>query len=184
MCGTHISHACFEAIRISRSNRYIRLTASPKKCAQALEWEFELNRIREASKYHASAKGKRAAEKRRDEIIGRQQMVDYLMQSARGGVLKTGLDATIEWTEKFCEPSDDCGVSFDKSELYQMFYEAGYIENDFVGIEPSDFDQNKMGRYIVGQVMNCLGRGMPPHPVCKWFCKQYWGMTSEKQLTA
>ncbi len=76
------------------------------------------------------------------------------------------------WADAGCPPTEK---SIHK-ELVQRMQAEGYYENEGVVPKGTKFDgstSDKVGRWIIGQCINCLNKGMPPHPVVQRFGMQY-----------
>ncbi len=77
------------------------------------------------------------------------------------------------------EKADDCGVKFSTSALADSLEAAGYKENENVTDDPDWLNtKDRLGRYIIGQIINCLRSGMPPHPVALKFISEYEALTN------
>lgn len=59
--------------------------------------------------------------------------------------------------------------------LHYKLEEAGYISSEMAGLRSRWYEENQevLGFYIVGQAMNCLESGMPPHPILGDFVDRY-----------
>ena len=83
-------------------------------------------------------------------------------------------DSLMDWLYSFAEIADDIRLEFNKYELAKKLEDAGFVHNQYVGNSPEWFNtRQRMARYIVGQVIDCLLGGMPPHPVTMTFIEKY-----------
>lgn len=84
------------------------------------------------------------------------------------------LPKTVRWLSRFSEWADYIGVNYNQQEVIATL-ESKYQDGAHVGRPKEDFqaDPQVMGEYIVGQAINCLKSGMPPHPVTQRFAKEY-----------
>ena len=183
--GTRIEHACAEAERLATLHKEpvtfkfngIELTANPDcdpdKLVEAFFETIESDRQR----WEQSAEGKAEIEKRETEVKRKQGSIDGLLAELDSvlAVKHNGLDGVMQWLNEFTPPSDDIRVKFDKAALAKKFLDAGFKENEHVGRPPAAFDNRPvMAEYIVGQVINMLNHGMPPHPVTSSFVEKYF----------
>ena len=93
------------------------------------------------------------------------------------------LEKIIDWLDEFTPLSDDIGVTseFNPFDISNQLTRAGFNENEGVGEDPGWFNtRQRMGRYIIGQVINCLNKGMPPHPITTTFIEKYRQLPEEE----
>jgi hypothetical protein len=93
-------------------------------------------------------------------------------------ILKNGnMGNLMDWLESFTLPADDIAVKINHGYIAGLMEGAGYVENDGVGNSPEWFsNQERMGRYIVGQAIACLKSGMPPHGITLSFVAKWRGL--------
>ena len=191
--GTHINRACAEACEIAKETgedvsfdfNEIILTATPETDAVSLAKEYARLSEERRQAYLESPQGKVAAEKRAAEIVEKIGKVDALV-SALPEILQNGdMGNLIGWLESFTLPADDIAVKIDHARLAGMLEGAGYVENDGCGNPPEWFStRERMGRYIVGQAIACLRRGLPPHGVTLGFIKKWRGLNGSNETSA
>ena len=184
--GTEISHACREAVNMAkRSGATVRfkfndveLTATPniKPDAVVAKWRRESNRLSE--EYRNSPKGRAAAAARTAEIARLKTQSETLLMALSSILLSGSTDELMDWLKSFALVADDVSVKLDTAALAAKFEAAGFKENESVGQKPEWFNTRpRMAGYIVGQVINCLKRGMPPHPVTASFVEKYQALS-------
>lgn len=180
--GERIEHACHEATRLAKEHRRlcrfsfndVTLMAAPKKSAYTLEWEWTWTLERERSAYRNSKKGQEAERQRVAEVSAMQIQSDFLIKDLPNAC-QGGLDKVMLWLSAFAEVADRIGVTFDTDWIIALLESAGFRENAHVGRHPSAFNNRKMmGHYIVGQAINCMRQGMPPHPMTLTFVEKYF----------
>lgn len=180
--GTHIEHACKEATALAIKAGHvipfkfndIALTASPQTSWKKLAEKFHSDCEKRRTEYEQSPEGIEAAENRKSEIAIKQQTVSNLIATLPTTLKEGSLDDVIDWLKRFTNPSDDIGVRFDKQKVSEIFEFHGYMENEGVGEKPDWFNtRERMGRYIIGQAINCLKSGMPPHGITLSFIEKY-----------
>jgi hypothetical protein len=66
------------------------------------------------------------------------------------------------------------------AEVLSALKQAGYKANEYSGAAFVKGDKEILGRYILGQVVDNLSSGMPPHPVASTFAAQYLAMPDTK----
>ena len=180
--GTTIYNACEVAADMAkRANQRVQfqfndvwLLATPDMSATALveQWSRDLEERRQAREN--SPEGQAQARRDRDDVAEKQTAVDALIAALPDALATFDIDSAMGWVEAFTGPSDRVGVHFNNAAIVSKFEEAGYRTNAHVGVEPDRFTRRMTGEYTIGQVMNCLERGMPPHPICLKFCREYW----------
>lgn len=179
--GSHINAVCEQACAMAAQDNDlvtftfndVLLVASPTTDWRELSKEYsrKCDEAREA--YLKSPEGIAATEKRNQEVSYRQETVSRLIYKLPI-VLAKSLDAVIEWLKEFTSPADDIGVKFNASDVARTFIAYGYKENYGVGEKPEWFNtRDRMGRYIIGQAINCLKSGMAPHGVTYTFIEKY-----------
>lgn len=184
--GYSINDACAELALAAKHHgeplemtfNEIRVVADPGDDAATLatRWRFESD-LRWKN-YRASAEGTAEAQRRREEIARKQAMVDDLV-ATWPIVAPNGWAAILHWVETLTENADDVGVKLDHAVLASMLETSGHIENQHVGESRAFFETpDNLARYIMGQVINCLRSGMPPHPVCLGFIERWRRMTA------
>lgn len=190
--GSHIQQAAREATRLAKSHRAlvrmdfndVLLRAAPKKSASTLLWEFTLGMSRAASNYRQSEKGQQEARRRALEVLQRQDAVTAAIRSLPGLLEINNLDHLMGWLHSFVEHADDVGVDFNAAagltsgglEWIAVLFEAkGYRQGEGVGQSPDWFTtRERLGRYVIGQALECIRSGMPPHPITQKFVADYF----------
>lgn len=179
--GDHISTTCREACRIARlrkkpvSFRFndIFMVASPRTKPESMAKQFDAIMKREGQRYRMSPPAILRQRERDQEIRDKQAAANGLIE-ALPLALRT-LDETMEWLRAFVPLADDIGVVIPCVALWTEFRDAGYVTGELVGQPPEWFDnRDKMGRYIIGQVMDYLRRGAAPHPMTAEFARRYF----------
>ena len=180
--GTNIEHACNEAVKMARQGdcmvRFdfngVELVASGRSDPKALSDSFldEMNKRAEA--YKKSPEGIQDAENRRLLVESNNLKAAELIRNLPALLVAETLNDLMGWLKQFAVIADDIGTRFDHRELRLALESAGYKNNEGVGQPPEWFNtRERMGRYIVGQVIDCLSTGMPPHPITLSFIGKY-----------
>lgn len=181
-CGEHINTACREATRIARKNGLpvtfefngVKLTATPDRAAADIVADYNRETERRAEEYRNSEEGRLAAARREKQIYELGAKADWLLGEVDKVLAMKRLNKVMDWLKEFVPVADDISVTFDKKALAAKFEEAGFMENEGVGQKPEWFStRERMGRYIVGQVISMLKAGMPPHPMTVRFVDKY-----------
>lgn len=192
MCGTHVESACNESLmlaeRLNKPVRFefngvkLRVNKRLSKSHILRQWEEMI--ASRGRRYCASKAGREAANKRAAEIIQKQDAINAAVRTLPGLVEGNNLDHLIGWLKSFAYHADDVAVNFNVAAGLQggglewiclLFESKGYRNNDGVGQSPDWFNtRERLGRYIIGQAINCMRRGMPPHPITDKFCDQYF----------
>jgi hypothetical protein len=186
MCGDNIAHTVRHTARLSKTSgcrvRFsfngVTLQATPKKSPVTLLWEWERINGQHAEKYRLSKKGQDAHAIRTAETARLKTQSETLLMALSSILLSGSTDELMGWLKSFALVADDVSVKLDTATLAAKFEAAGFKENEGVGQKPEWFNTRpRMASYIVGQVINCLKRGMPPHPVTVSFVEKYQALS-------
>lgn len=181
--GQHLVTACFRAARQAKRERCrvrfnfnaARLEATPKKSPSTLVWEWEQLTGRQHARWSASPAGRAAARERTEEIVARQLICDGIVENLPTQI--GSLDSVMGSLFRLALNADDIGVKLNHPRIVRTLADAGFKENDHVGQPPEFFDDRpKLGYWIVGQVINCLNLGRPPHPMTAHFVGKYFAL--------
>jgi len=179
--GEHISTACEEAKEIAKKNRKpirfdfngVKIVATGKKSISSMLWEFDLVLGQHSQTYRRSRKYQEYKKKRDREVRQSQFMVDSLTNGLPG-LIEEGLVGVVYFCAALSKYADNVDVKTDFNRIVSVLEGAGYINNEHTGRPESDFSNAEtMGRYIVGQAINCMKKGLPPHPITTEFEKTY-----------
>lgn len=185
--GTYIDTACTQASKFAIDKNChvkfnfngVEITATPKSTWDELAAQYhEATRI-EHEKYLASPECKAEEIRRTKERNEHQHEIDKLMAlldtHTDGRYYMKNMDFLMTWINSLTEHADYVGVKFDPKKVFNWFKKNKFIMGFGVG-EGEDFFQNKenMARYIIGQVMDFLDKGYPPHPVTTKFIGNYF----------
>lgn len=183
--GTHINQAAKQAVELAPvtlkfNDILIDVNHNSTESEVVKAFNFELDRL--SKEYEQSPAGIEAKQKRQVEIKRKQSDVIAHTNNLPVIIKSSNRRDLMDWLIAFTDVADDVDVNIDHGRLYKIFKKSGYVENDFVGVHESLFNEPyRMERYVVGQVMNCLKRNMPPHPITVKFCKQCLEMITAKQ---
>jgi hypothetical protein len=179
--GQDISDACRKAIALANKNgspvafRFndVDMVVSPGEGARTACDRWRAESERQAEAWRNSPKGKRAAAESEARRLEAQRETDRLIADGPR-VVTDGLAAVVRWCAKLSMSADHNGINWEPRRAATMLIAAGYRENAHVGQPPEAFRDNRqmMGEYIIGQAINCLKRGMPPHPMTEHFAKE------------
>lgn len=184
-CGTSIVTACRQAVsKAVSSQAYVRfdfngieMIATPQSNSDNLESEWSKKLEIRAETYRNSPEGRQAAldaEVRSNEA---KYQTDICMSALPFVLRENSLDSLMNWLRKFTEAADHVDAEYSTQEVIERLEGAGYARGYGVG-NPEDWFNNRerMGRYIVGQSLDCLHNGMPPHQVLFRFVDEYFEM--------
>lgn len=190
--GTTIEHACKKAVEIAQQSgqsvtfdfKGIAVTAEADSDPQALQDEWTKTMQAQAEAWRNSPEGQQAAdESKRLESNPQSKAIRLLAELPallfdRGNLWKEeSLNAIMVWLKEFSLAADHVGVKVDYPALIATLEKAGFRENEYVGQPPGWFcDKLRMSRYIMGQALNCMRMGMPPHPVTCSFVEKYFNL--------
>lgn len=186
LAGTHIDKACEEAVAQARAlDEPVRFTfngialqALPSDQPETIRQRWTTIQAEQHTAYRNSREGK-AAQARREATITRRQRETDSAIDALPKILRTDnhLDALMNWLRAFVTSADDVAVRWDQGAVVDRLILAGYHENENVGQKPEWFNtRERMGRYIIGQAINCIAHAMPPHPITIRFVEKYFAL--------
>jgi hypothetical protein len=191
--GSHIDRACEEACRYAATDNDIvaftfngiTLVANPKTDWRELSKQYSEKSDQRREDYRKSPEGIAAATQRADDVAKKQKIVSDLIYALPKVLAGGRLDDAITWLKQFTNPADDIEVKFNASEVARSFIAYGWKENDCVGEKPEWFNSKyRMGRYIVGQAINCLKMGMAPHGITLSFIEKYEALPVSSPTTS
>ena len=157
----------------SASFNGIDLLAAPGISAESLVQYYHEESDRQHQAYLASPQGKAdaiAAQIRRDSM---QRDVDALMLK-----LPTvhGHADVLEWLAAFAIVADHTGVNKDYATVLDRLRMLAYEANANTGNAYAGNDRDNVARYIVGQAMDYMQKGLPPHSVLIRFVAEWQKM--------
>lgn len=183
MAGTRIEDACEEAVRLARKNDcvvefdfndvHMQAFTTDSASDVSARWHAETDRRR--AEYESSPEYAKKQESRRIAVLVSQNEIDRIIATIDR---ISGEAEWMSWIKYFAELSDDVGVEIDLAEVSAALRRHGWVDGAHVGKPPGDFKNNKtmLAEYIMGQAINCLNRGMPPHPITRKFVDDYMAM--------
>lgn len=122
--------------------------------------------------YRKTDKYKREAAKQAERDDRDQATINELHKSMAKD-FKTQAD-TIRWLAKFTEVADNNRIVSVVSAVLMALSDAGYKRNDCVGLDKAQYtNPDTMGRWIIGQAMECMSKGLPPHSILLKFAGEY-----------
>lgn len=183
--GIHIREACKEAASKAINNNSevefefngIKVRATPQSSPASLEadWDAQMESSRKA--YKESPEYAEAQERRAEAVKSSQNVVNCFMDGIEQVLATCSTDSLLKYVVPFVEAADHVAVTFDQAKLADMLEHYGYKDGMHVGKPQEAFnDKEMMAQYIMGQVVSCLRRGMPPHPITNSFIEKYFAI--------
>lgn len=193
--GCCISEVCGVTTRTSSAWRAkiefdfngIPVKVSPFQDRWDVEQQWQSESKRRHEEYLNSDEYKAYLLERQAELKETQSKLDALLTELPSLVKDESL--LMAWCGNFADIADDVGLVWSKSSTYDILSQAGWVE-DAECIPKYASDEEKkirkaalatfkpvFARWVVGQVMNCLGMGMPPHPITRKFVDEYFAPT-------
>jgi len=185
LCGTSINFACKEAVAMAVNNKChvkfnfngINLEATPNCTPTRLISQFHTELDENARKYEESPEGIAHAKYQEEKKVENQIKIDKLIGKLSGVV--SNRDKLMKWMGEFTECADQIGTKFDEQPLVAQLESVGYSDGQFTGNPPEWFNtKERMAGYLIGQAINCLNQGMPPHPMVGRFVEDYFKLES------
>lgn len=182
--GESIKHACSNATLMAIKNQCdvefefngVKLIATKDTPSHWLESEFDRILKENREKYLQSDEYKALQQKQMEELEQCQNIMDTSIMPVFADIVECGnLDYIMSWLKQFTINADFIGVTYDKKFIADFLELNGFKENEHVG-QPKEFfnTKNNMAHYIIGQVINCLRKDMPPHPITLKFIDDYF----------
>jgi len=185
--GQNIKNACIEATLLAIKNQCdvefefngVKLVATKDKPSHWIESEFDRILKENREKYLQSDEYKALQQKQAEELAHRQNIMDTSIMPVFADIIESGnLDYIMSWIKQFAEQSDYIGVAYDKKYIADFLELNGFKENEHVGKDEYFFNtKENMARYIIGQVINYLRKGMTPHSITLKFIDDYFKLT-------
>ena len=176
--GEHISRAARRAIEAGAAAlTFNEITIPVESISTPESIEAAYTRLVESAqeRYRASPEGIAAAKRADDYRAECQRAVDSLVADLPEAA--ASIDATVQWLADFCQPANHIDVRHDMRKIFDTLAEADYTANFGVGNPPEWFStRGRVGRYIIGQGMSCLAKGLPPHGNTITFAEKYRAM--------
>lgn len=181
IAGTSISHAANAAVAMANANLQsvkfdfngVAVIVWPGDLPDSVTARWDRDFDESAKRWRDSPEGIKHQEWVQSETERRQKIVDGLMGSLTKAIDR-GLGSIVGWLATLSEFGDWNSLQWDKQWVVAELLAAGYQENEHAGQPPEWFNtQERMGRYIVGQALNCMANGMPPHPMLQMFAYKY-----------
>lgn len=146
------------------------LTVKPDDLPWRLADQWRKNMEERRREYANSPEGRAAAAARAAEAERLTKIAADLLHDAAPNL------TTLPVAVGLCAAWADCGhidARIPWSEYAESLRAAGYIEGDGVGRTDLEHAPVAFGRYIVGQAIACMERGMPPHPIVSVFAERW-----------
>ena len=187
MAGTDIKTACKEAVAKAKKHHIPvhfdfngqKMIAGPLDSPSALAMQYHEQCQRAAEAYQNSDAGKER--KRQDELrVKKQQAAIDMLVAALPGIVGNET-ALMEWCKQYAEAGDLIGVDCRAGEVRPILL-TKWADGAHVGEAPDWIkdSQKRMAEYIVGQVIDMLGRGMSAHPMTITFVERYWDLAQKQ----
>lgn len=126
-------------------------------------WQRGMDEAAEA--YRTSPAGQKAAA----EAEGRRIQAQADHDAAMATLPETFVDAraAISWLKTFGGPADHVGIlGADFDRVADVLERSGWSDGEASGRPEADYaEADLLGRWIIGQAINMLRRGNPPHPM-------------------
>ncbi len=186
LAGTHITGACAQAVALAvESDEPVRfkfndimLQAIPTDDPKVIVDRWHAIHAEQQEAYRNSPAGRETKRLRDAEVVRKQTELNAAVE-ALPKILRTDnhLNALVGWIKALIDPSDDVETKWNPNSVADLLEAAGYINNDNVGHEPEWFNtRERAGRYLVGQAINCMRKGMGPHPITLKFADEYFAL--------
>jgi hypothetical protein len=112
------------------------------------------------------------AEQSKREVEQAQAKVDALI-TALDAIDWTDHAGPIAWLVALSEPAARIGVHFDHAAIYRAFLSHAYDAGVYCGEAFDETSRDIVARWIVGQGLDAILRGMAPHRMIERFAAQW-----------
>lgn len=189
LAGSSIDHVCKEAVELANErkvkvsftfNRH-ELSANAGDSAEALARQYVQACEQAAERYRKSPEGIAAKAEQEARVLASQQHINRLVAELPSVV--DSASQTMEWVYQIAEHGDLIGVHVPCGILATVLT-TKWHRNALVGAS-ADFINAKSSRiaeYTIGQVVDCLRRGMSPHPMVMNFVEEYRAAVAKEQV--
>lgn len=180
--GDTIDDTCREAIEMVSNKRVdvyfefngVELKATESSTKDELVNYFHGELSRKRDEYLNSEQYKEDHAKQAKQLQALQIKIDDLLSELKSLALTD--DSVVSWVGSFAEINDHKDLVYDNSEIISILVSAGYESNAEVGNPAVKTNKATFARWLVGQAIANLERGMPIHPVAEKFSRDYLNM--------
>ena len=177
--GLDIHYACDKAVAMANQGNDsvsfnfngVAMVVAPGETAEAAVGRWWAQYEKNAEAYRNSPEGraaKAAAEAR--EARCQRETTDLI---ARLPNVVRSLPDLVRWCMALSQSAGHVGIVWKPNEVADAIEAAGWKANAHVGRPKEDFDdQTIMGEWLVGQSIDGLRRGLPPHQVIIGFAEK------------
>lgn len=133
---------------------------------------WQKHRDERESGWRKSPAGQRAEAERKARALSARERVAGIMQNFLT-YETVALDQAVRWVAMITEPADhvESGYKAHIPAIVALLERSGFKANDMIAKDDTISDD--MGRWIVGQALQCAKAGMSPHPVSIKFCQDW-----------
>lgn len=177
--GTHVSDAAAKLASIARETgrpatyefNGTPLTVNPGESPEAsvTRWNSDMEAKQKA--WRESPEGIAAQEKRERELSYAKGLMAGIL--FRLPAKFPNHRRAMQWLVGYVPAADHAGVDAGLERVTQSLLASGYSRNDLVGLPRDAYqDGDTMARWVAGQALEFMARGMPPHPMTADFAKE------------
>jgi len=180
--GEHLNHAAEEAVKMAVAAQQtvtmqfnsVSLKIEPTMTGPQVAKEYD-RQVKEAgeaylkSPEYAAQQAEWKAQRQRNQV-----KMDALLGKL-DGALKKGLSATVAWAGEYADLANE-GADSQIKTVTKKLKDAGYKTNEYTDDKFVEGNKEIMGRYVLGQVLDFMDKGMVPHQVTSTFTARYAAM--------
>lgn len=160
----------------------IRVTTEGCTSPEQIVRRYDLDSQTERDDYRKSEAYKKKQEERKKELNNKQGRMTVLLETLFSGYDAMDDKAFMCWLAEYIELGDYVGVDSQEKKVAEILLKLGYKDNDLVvnkdNGEKYVSSKNNDKRWIVGQCINMINRGMHVHPIlaskAEGWLKQYY----------
>lgn len=179
--GSHITQAVEESLALAKQHTdkvvsfdfngiQVLITSWDTVESGINRWE----RLRElfSAVYRESPAYKEELKKQIKQVKLEQERLDFLLSHLY--LTEGNEDSLIAWLKEFSLIADDDRLKWDKKALAEQLTSFGYAANTFLNLPEKSYNNKAIfAGYLIGQALDQLERGFPPHPMLSSWCDKY-----------
>jgi hypothetical protein len=171
--GQHISHAAADAcemaseraVKVMLEFNDVMVSVLPDSSPESVVADWQRGMDTAAEAYRASPTGRQAAQRRADQLDQAQAEHDAAMAALPARFADAR--SAIAWLMSFYDSADDIGiVRKDFGRVADVLEASGWRDSEACHLPKAEYEKPAvLGRWIIGQAIDMLRKGLPPHPV-------------------
>lgn len=176
--GEHIDTAILHAIQLARTSdnfvsfnfNGVDLIVQENDLQADVRKRFEDEQKRQQQEYQKTDAYAEKVKQQKERADTTQNKVNTMLNQL--GLITTEAEL-VSWIGDFSAINDHVDVDIAPQFIIEHLETLGYERNDCVNHPDVRHDSTVFARWLIGQALDCLHRGMPVHPVAQKFSEDY-----------